>query len=251
MLIVNIFMSTINMLIPDLLNILFDQSDYQTLTILRSINRRKTFYANKYSLLTSYEFRKHHPHDKKIYLLGRMKVIKQQAKNMDIHKRNDHMLRWCAIKNHLEAVKYLISIGANIHAKDDYLLRIFASRGQLQVVKYLVHNGANIHAQSDVALGWAVRQGHLETAKYFIQLGCTEFVTSAMLVAAKHGRTNVVRHFIENGVDVHIADDYALRISAKNQHMETVEYLISVGADVHANDNEIFEYPCIVEYMTK
>jgi len=42
------------MLIPDLLNILFDQSDYKTIIMLSSLHKRKTTYACKYSLLSRY-----------------------------------------------------------------------------------------------------------------------------------------------------------------------------------------------------
>jgi len=42
------------MLIPDLLNILFDQSNYKTVIMLSLLHKRKTTYACKYSLLSRY-----------------------------------------------------------------------------------------------------------------------------------------------------------------------------------------------------
>ena len=41
-----------------------------------------------------------------------------------------------------------------------------------------------------------------------------------------------MKYFTEFGVDIHVKNDWGLRISVKNNHLETVKYLIEQGADL-------------------
>ena len=127
------------------------------------------------------------------------------SKGADIHTDNDYPLRWSSRSGHLEVVRYLVNLGADIHADDDYVLRWSSQSGQLEVVKYLVNVGANIHADNDCALRWSSARGHLEVVKYLVSVGA----------------------------DIHADDDYALRWASENNHLEVVKCLVSVGADIH------------------
>ncbi len=60
--------------------------------------------------------------------------------------------------------------------------------------------------------------------------------------SARQGHLDVLQLLIENGVDLHITDEYALSVSAQNGYLEIVRYLIEVGANVGANDNEALKY---------
>jgi len=46
--------------------------------------------------------------------------------------------------------------------------------------------------------------------------------------AAERGHLEVVKYLIENGANIHAADDYALRWAAYNGHLEIVKYLQSL-----------------------
>jgi len=196
--IINIFMLIINMLIPDLLNTLFDQCDYGDLIVLRSLNKRKTNYANRYSLLRYYEQTKHTVES--VCDNGNIKTVKHII--FHTHVR-DFALGWSSFGGHLEVVKYLVSVGANIHADNAHALRWSAENGHLEVVKFLVSIGANIHADDDFAFRWSAENGHLEVVKYLVNIGA----------------------------NIHAYDDYALRWSTTNGHPEVIEYLTSYCAN--------------------
>jgi len=322
------------MLICDLLNTLFDQSGYAALVILRSLGRRKTNYANKYSVSRYYGII-NEPMDhklggaiKSICKLGPIKIIKHII--MRIHNR-DELLHWseetskmmqskylvgvcdiydedcncvvhlsfrgycelhfcvedCALhysaeNGHLEAVKYLVSIGANVHfdyedtpqlsalqlsaesgylevvkylasvganvhADDDYALGLSAKHGHLEVVKYLVDIGADVHANDGYALRWSAGNGYLETVKYLVSIGanihaCDDY---ALRWSACHGHLEIVKYLIDVGANVCTKNNHALRSSAESGHLEVVKYLISIGADIHVDNDQLFSIKMI------
>ncbi|KAJ7158283.1 ankyrin repeat-containing domain protein [Mycena crocata] len=59
-----------------------------------------------------------------------------------------------------------------------------------------------------------------------------------LVVASKHGHTDVVRLLLEHGAAVHAEGDGALRRASEYGHLDVVQLLIEHGAAVHAEDNE-------------
>jgi hypothetical protein len=60
--------------------------------------------------------------------------------------------------------------------------------------------------------------------------------------AAKNGNLIGLKHFIDNGTDVHINSDAALRRSAEYGHLFMVKYLVERhGAAVSANNDEALQ----------
>jgi len=264
------------MLIPDLLNILFDQSDYGSLLVLRVLHRRKTAYAYKYSLSRYYDF----AHCKRditfICEEGRIKAIKHTifANDINIHFGCDDMLHWSI--GHLESLKYLVNIGANINAVNNYAYRLSvefgyldtakylssfgvcpitlntmleasAYYGYLDVTKYLIGAGAN--ANDIQALRRSVNNGHFEVAKYLVSVGANVHIdndfTLRQCVDIVSCNLKAIKFLVDAGADIHASNDEVLRNCAGNGYVDAVEYLISVGANVHANNNEIFKHPWI------
>jgi len=146
------------MLIPDLLNIIFDQSNYCTLSGLSSLHKRKTTYANKYSLLRYYTSTVSQDE-------SCLKILKYACPQM-----HDDVVIKCMIFNaengNLEAVKYFISIGVNIHACGDGAIKCSAFNGKLKMVKYLISVGANVEAIDEYMLAWSDWVGHVEVFDY-------------------------------------------------------------------------------------
>ena len=50
------------------------------------------------------------------------------------------------------------------------------------------------------------------------------------------------KYFIEEGINIHADDDYALIYAAKNGYLEVVRYLIENGANIHARNDYAFKY---------
>jgi len=226
------------MLIPDLLNMLFDQSDYGALLVLRSIHRRKTVYANKYSLSRYYEFAYC---ERGIYFIckdGRIKVVKFVIDKVDIHMGDDNMLHWSL--GHLELSKYLVAVGADIHAFNEYALRSCAEHGHMDVLKYLVSIGANVNF-FDYIVFWGVFHNDLNVVKYLISVG-TNINKRALEICVGRNYVEMLRCMVEYGANVHACDDYALRESARKGRIEMVKYLVGVGANIRADNDSALKW---------
>jgi ankyrin repeat protein len=119
-----------------------------------------------------------------------------------------------------------------------YALKCCAISGNLQIMKYLTGDGFELQCnEKDGALKWAAIYGHLDLVKYLVQnLKCAKYpyqncmcikhIEYAFRHAAKNGHTNIAQYFIENGVNRHCSDDYALNWALKNKHWETILILI-------------------------
>ena len=68
-------------------------------------------------------------------------------------------MRWSLDNNHLDLVKYLVSLGADIRVDDNYAIKCASAKGYLDLVKFLVSVGADIHADNDFPIQWASRNG--------------------------------------------------------------------------------------------
>jgi len=260
------------MLITDLLNTLFDQSDYATITILRSLHKRKTTYANKYSILIHYDiFDKHVKNIKQISEDGKLKMMKQITTidtNMDI-------ICISAREGHIEAVKYLMSIGTEYNEdnffdrggvlhhcirrdhfcmvkylmsviKLTYLLRplicLCAEYGRLEMVKYIVSFGDKYvtdfrcdFGRSEIDYGFKTSaiNGHLSCVIYFVENGADVNYGNAFMECAKRGHLDVIKYLVSKGVDVNTDWGLPVLFAAISGHLKVVEYLISKGAFVN------------------
>jgi len=247
------------MLLPDLLNILFDQSDYHALVILASLKKRCTAYANKYSLLSSYNiFDSDIKNIKNSCHGGYIKQIKQFIDIIDIETDKGRALRYSVVGCHLNAVKFLIEKGANVHVLIDTPLRKSASCGAIELVKYLVSVGADINARDGYPLACGASNGHISVVKYLVGVGANIHNNFAVGTSVRYGHIEVVKYFASMGVNIHEVPhvcevcalsgniemmkylmiigtpplDVALRIGAEYGHLDFVKYMVSIGANV-------------------
>jgi len=217
------------MLIPDLLNILFDQANYETLTTLKCLNKRKTKYADKYSVLSYYGAKNVNFDDVCEKGLIKMCVHIVPCRIGQYGRISIYRALWLSAKNgNILVIKHLVSIGVNIHANDETALFQSAGNGHLEVVKYLVNIGANIHVICD--------------CEHLMKVGPNlhSINESALAWSARGGHLDVVKYLVGIGANIHADDDFALLWSAYSGHLEVVKYLVSVGANIHVNNNELF-----------
>jgi len=256
-------MFIITMLIPDLLNILFDQCDYDTLIKLCLLHKRKTAYAKKYSVLIGYDvFGKHTAETEVVCAEGKMKIIKlisgvffdcQYDQFLDVcvkhaaYKRNAmgpirmiDALELCAKNGRLELVKYFVIQINRADINPNPALNEAAGYGFLQIIKYLLNVPTTVCIDYNKPLIICAEYGHLDCVTCLVDIGAcvdAEYGTgyysfermSALSCAAKSGHMQVVEYLINAGADVHLNDEYALRISIANGQLNIVKYLIDVG----------------------
>ena len=62
-----------------------------------------------------------------------------------------------------------------------------------------------------------------------------------LIEASINGHLDVVKHLVDNGVDIHIMDNIPLRLASTYDHLDIVKYLIENGADIHACNDSALE----------
>jgi hypothetical protein len=84
----------------------------------------------------------------------------------------------------------------------------------------------------------------IETWKYLVELGANIHVRDdyALRVASSNGHLEVVKYLVELGANIHAQDDYALRYASSNGQLEVVKYLVELGANIHARDDYALRY---------
>jgi len=158
----------------------------------------------------------------------------------------------------LQVIRELVDQGANIHVENDYALTWAAKNGYLDIVKYLVSKGADVNCS---AILHAARQGHLSIVTYLIECGVTSALKAKALGWVNSGsispqmKLQMVKYLVEQGADIHLEAEWALRDAAADGLLHIVKYLHSCGADLHANqegalENAIFHnHLDVVKYL--
>jgi len=205
---VNACITIIIMLIPDLLNILFDQSDYLTLVGLASLNKRKTRYATKYSLLAYFHI----------------------AKNMKIIK---HLI----INGTIEPIcSYIGPVMDNGRCMRHHHNHNQPEQKQIELVKLLTSNGISC----DELICECASSGHLQSVKYLTGFCTNHMMDVALAYAAYYGYLDIIKFLIGVGANIHTNDSAPLRWSAFNDKLCVVEYLVGIGAKLE-NRNIFFD----------
>ena len=86
--------------------------------------------------------------------------------------------------------------------------------------------------------------GNVNKAKQLIENGVDIHARDdwALRQSASKGHLNFVKYLVENGADIHAENDWALRCSAENGHLSIVKYLVKNGADIHAKNDWALRY---------
>ncbi len=71
--------------------------------------------------------------------------------------------------------------------------------------------------------------------KYLVEQGADIHMhhESALRNAADYGILKIVKYLVEHGANVHANDDYALRCAADYGYLDMIKYLVEHGADIH------------------
>ena len=97
----------------------------------------------------------------------------------------------------------------------------------------------------------------VDTFKYFIEEGVNIHADDdyALRYAAKNGNLELVKFLVDNNADIHAYNDYAFRYAAEYGYLEIVKYLIDNGANIHARNDYALIYAAgngyleVVQYL--
>lgn len=139
-----------------------------------------------------------------------------------------------ASKNYLKIVKYLVEQNVNINLLDNGALRYAASNGHYKVVKYLTMHGSDIYGRNSEALRDATTNGHLRVVKHLILNGNynSSFKEFALCTAAENGHLEIVKWLFNQDVDLNCKNSYPIRYASKNNHFKIVKWLLKQRVDL-------------------
>ena len=189
------------------------------------------------------------------------------------HRGASHLKAFLAAarSGNLGVMQLLVRLGASVEATDDdgaTALHLAAAGGHLDVVGYLVEElGLDVAATNDdgdTALGLAAAEGHTAVVAYLEPLAAAEepvepartpeeeearaaldslgieYAEETFHAAAEAGNLEVVKLFVEAGIDIDATNNYgstALHVAAGSGHLEIVKYLVGQGVSVTATNN--------------
>ena len=153
----------------------------------------------------------------------------------------DRILSYASRHGLVDMVELLLQWRADVHAgRVEYPLQTASYLGHTDVVNVLLRYGANPRGHPDVFLG-AAQKGHIDIVKIFIEAGVDvhEVGQEALRLAAGDGQVDAILFFLSQGVDVNAegTDGQALQAAAKNGQVEAIRVLLAKGANIHANDD--------------
>ncbi|MGH7494877.1 MAG: PQQ-binding-like beta-propeller repeat protein [bacterium] len=154
------------------------------------------------------------------------------------HAQNLNEDLWAAArKGDAEAVKALLTKGAEVNAKTRYgatALSFAADRGHVKVIEVLIENGADVNMKDSFynspAMGWAAYNGHTEAVKLMLARGATEGKDDVLMAGIESNNLEMVKAVLASGgVDAETMSS-ALANATKGGKAEIVAALKDAGA---------------------
>lgn len=151
---------------------------------------------------------------------------------------NNLMIRNAAENGHADAVKYLLSQGADYTVFNGGPLESAAKNGHVETVAAFLDAGADVNTGNGKILIAAARKGQMDVVMLLLSRGAdaTQEDQEALWRAAENGHTAVVKMICaQPGIDVGRDDNKALEEALSGAHFECARVLIDHGADVNVN----------------
>ena len=161
----------------------------------------------------------------------------------------------------LQAVKQAHADGADVNLANGLPLGASAGSGYADIVQFLLDNGANIHAGNDNALREAAKMAHTvglranlrkildrepnvneaerdyaATVNLLLDRGANVDAggeTNALCNAVTMGNTEMVTLLAGRGANIHVENDYPVRLAAFLGDRKTAQFLADRGADIN------------------
>lgn len=169
-------------------------------------------------------------------------LLSNSSPEHDLHEeinenqeRNNHTLDIVTRKGHLNAVKYLVSLGVDIAADQQCALHTASSYGHLDIVKYMVEMKCDVNDGRYNPFISACSEGHLEVAKYLRSVGSDISIMGNLVFmsAAERGDLEMVEFLLkcakeDTGETRDLLNSFehaAINAALENGHTEVFQYL--------------------------
>ncbi|XP_064095875.1 ankyrin-3-like isoform X2 [Macrobrachium nipponense] len=150
----------------------------------------------------------------------------------------------------LEAVKDLVSRGADVNFGGRMPLWHAVKGGNIEVVKYLLDSGANpdgddsLHYKGSI-VAVAAEHNRLDILDLLFASGASvkteKYGVNILFRAVDHGHLEAARKLIQAGVDVDFYDGFALLTAAEKGYLEIVKEIVKAGANINAGNGWIVD----------
>lgn len=153
--------------------------------------------------------------------------------SLDKGAKNSSAIYRAAKNGYLNIVKYLTERGTEFYESDllSDLLTIASENGHLDIVQYLVENVEMNAVNIDDGFIGASYSGYVEIMKYLVKYSA-HMDERSLYFASERGHLEAVKYLVENGVNIKMENNNALRLALENEHLEIARYLISQNDDL-------------------
>ena len=127
---------------------------------------------------------------------------------------------------HLNITTLLIKTGTKVEDNPDYLIAA-CIKGHLDIIKLLIANGSDIDVSYGFLMLMAYNARQYDVLRLLVYSGISRVKTGYILAyAASRGNLEIVKLLAEQGWDIHMGNDEALRTS---DDVNVIKYLVSKG----------------------
>ena len=187
-------------------------------------------------------------------------LIENNASLTERNGHNETVLMQTILNKNLDLVKYIVERNVNLEDIVPYngmtALMYCAKVDFPEAIKYLVSKGANIDQQNkdgDTALIIASSKRHFESMKALIECGANIEIHdkqgfTALSLACYNEYLDSAQILIDHGADINAHDQNGktiLMVSASNLRAQSVKFLVEKGADKTLKDNNgktVYDY---------
>lgn len=179
-------------------------------------------------------------------------IRRYAQRNFDFNNFRSSIVYTCIDYSRKEIFKYLIENGLNVidpncsNCGDDSVFYDICVKMDEDFLTWIFENNyAPINNDTFYHIAYG---NHVNLARYFINNYDIEFQNSTFINICSYGFTDMVKLFIENGIDIHNPNEEALMSAVMNDRIEVVQILLENGADIHFDDDNALKISHIEEY---
>ena len=112
------------------------------------------------------------------------------------------------------------------------ILRFAAALNYLNVAKYALDNNADINENEGTPISLAALYGHIQMIFLLLKFKADINLGRGTLTSAvQSNHKKIVEILLQNGADIHLVEDNALRVAILNKNVPMISFLFRNGAN--------------------
>uniref|UniRef100_A0A6G6AD28 Ankyrin repeat-containing protein n=1 Tax=Borely moumouvirus TaxID=2712067 RepID=A0A6G6AD28_9VIRU len=138
-----------------------------------------------------------------------------------------------------DLIKLFIDKGFDVTLNNHLAIKI-ASRSSLNILELIIANGGDITTDNNFCMR-NLPDYTYERFLFLIKNGADPFVNNCVVLKIMSENINVIKYYIEHGVDINLDKGFILRKNLYDENFATIKFLLEYGADINfLNNFDIF-----------